>query len=247
MNDGEVLISVEQVTLSYLRREGLLRWSRHTPLRDVSLELRRGRPLGIIGPNGAGKSSLLRLIAGIHSPDSGRIRNHGARVSLLALGVGFMPNLTGRENAMLSGLLLGIGRKAMLARMDELIAFSGLGDFIDQPLSSYSAGMRARLGFSTALQADPDVLLIDEVLGVGDEAFRIKSNQVLKRMIRSEKAVALVSHALPVIQALCTETAWIADGQLKMLGETESVIEAYRESTAQAEAKPQPTAIPQGA
>lgn len=231
MDGRQTLISVERVTLSYYRRDGLWRWSRYTPLRDISLELRRGQPLGIIGANGAGKSSLLRLIGGILAPDSGCVINHGARVSLLALGVGFMPHLSGRDNAMLSGLLLGLRRQEMHRRMDDLIEFSGLEEFIDQPLHTYSAGMRARLGFSTALQADPDVLLIDEVLGVGDEAFRVKSNMVLKKMILSEKAVALVSHSLPVIQSLCEKTAWIGDGGLQMIGDTERVIEAYRAQT----------------
>jgi lipopolysaccharide transport system ATP-binding protein len=223
----DVLISVQGVSLSYPIKQGLLKWSKYTPLRDISFDLHRGETVGIIGRNGAGKSTLLRMIAGITEPDGGRIVNHGARVSLLSLGAGFMPQLTGRENAILSGMLLGMHRKDISRRMDAIIDFSGIGDFIDQPLHTYSAGMRARLGFSTAIQVNPDVLLIDEVLGVGDEEFRIKSTREIKRLIRSEKTVVLVSHQIPVVKELCDKVVWIDEGVVKHAGGSEDTLAQY--------------------
>lgn len=227
MTPRDVLISVQGVSLSYPIKQGLLKWSKYTPLRDISFDLHRGETVGIIGRNGAGKSTLLRMIAGITEPDGGRIVNHGARVSLLSLGAGFMPQLTGRENAILSGMLLGMHRKDISRRMDAIIDFSGIGDFIDQPLHTYSAGMRARLGFSTAIQVNPDVLLIDEVLGVGDEEFRIKSTREIKRLIRSEKTVVLVSHQIPVVKELCDKVVWIDEGVVKHAGGTEDTLAQY--------------------
>lgn len=227
MSTGDVVISVRNVSVSYPVKQGFMKWSRYTPLKDISFDLHRGETLGIIGCNGAGKSTLLRMIAGIIEPDGGQIINHGARISLLSLGVGFVQHLTGRENAMLSGMLMGIRKHEIAARMEAIIDFSGLGDFIDQPLRTYSAGMRARLGFSTAIQANPDVLLIDEVLGVGDEEFRTKSNIEMKRMINSEKAVVLVSHSPVVVRELCQRVAWVDDGSLRMISDTETVMKDY--------------------
>jgi lipopolysaccharide transport system ATP-binding protein len=227
MAAGETLISVRNVGLSYRVRNGMFKWSRFTPLEDVSFELRRGETLGLIGRNGAGKSTLLRIVAGIMAPDTGHVLNRGARVSLLSLGVGFVPHLSGRENAMLSGLLLGIRHRDMRRRMDRIIEFSGLEGFIEQPFHTYSAGMRARLGFSTAIQVEPDVLLIDEVLGVGDQEFRIKSNAEIKRLVRSERAVMLVSHNIQAIKELCGQTAWIECGRVRALAETGKVLQEY--------------------
>ncbi|NWL76806.1 ABC transporter [Pseudomonas taiwanensis] len=227
MSNGDVLISLRDVTVSYPLRKGFLKWSRYTPLHNISLELRRGETVGVIGRNGAGKSTLLKLMAGIIAPDSGEVMNHGARVSLLALGVGFMPHLTGRENALLSGMLLGLRKHEIASRLDAIIEFSDLGDFIDQPLHTYSSGMRARLGFSVAIQVDPDVLLVDEILGVGDEDFRIKSSAEMKRLIKSEKTVVLVSHVLPVVKELCDRVVWIEDNVVKHVGSVEEVFDLY--------------------
>ena len=227
MSAHEVLISLQNVSMSYAIRERIFKWSKHTPLNDVSFDLYRGETVGIIGRNGAGKSTLLRLIAGILEPDSGCIINHGARVSLLSLGVGFVPHLTGRENAMLSGILLGLRRREIARKMDDIIEFSDLGNFFDQPLHTYSSGMRTRLGFSVAIQVDPDVLLIDEVLGVGDQEFRAKSTAEMKRLIKSDKTVVLVTHALPVLKELSDRTVWIDDGVVKASGITETVLKLY--------------------
>ena len=227
MNRQEALISLENVGVSYPIQQGLLKWSKYTPLKDISFDLHRGETIGIIGRNGAGKSTLLRMIAGIVEPDCGRIVNHGARVSLLSLGVGFMPHLSGRQNAMLSGILLGLKRPQMAQRMDAIIEFSGLGQFIDQPLRTFSTGMRARLGFSVAIQVDPDVLLVDEVLGVGDQEFRMKSAAEMKRLIRSDKSVILVSHNTQTLLELCDRLVWIEDGVIKEFGATDTVLERY--------------------
>lgn len=227
MSEHEILISLQNVSMSYAVREGIFKWSKYTPINCVSFDLYRGETVGIIGRNGAGKSTLLRLIAGILKPDSGRILNHGARVSLLALGVGFVPHLTGRENAMLSGILMGLRRREIAQKMDAIIELSDVGPFFDQPLQTYSSGMRARLGFSVAIQVDPDVLLIDEVLGVGDQAFRTKSTEEMKRLIKSDKTVVLVTHALPVLKELSDRTVWIDDGMVKASGDTETVLKLY--------------------
>lgn len=228
MADKDVLISVKDVTVSYPIKSGYLKWNKHTPLKNISFDLLRGETLGLIGRNGAGKSTLLRMIAGIIEPDAGEIINHGVRVSLLALGVGFMSHLTGRENAILSGLLLGMRKRDILKRMGHIIEFSGLGDFIDQPLRTYSSGMCARLGFSVAIQATPEALLIDEVLGVGDEDFRKKSTEEMKRLIKSDTAIILVSHSLQDINELCDRVILIDQGTIALTGHTAEVLEQYR-------------------
>jgi lipopolysaccharide transport system ATP-binding protein len=227
MSEHEILISLKNVSMSYAVRAGMFKWSKYTPLNDISFDLHRGETVGIIGRNGVGKSTLLRLIAGILEPDSGKIINHGARISLLSLGAGFVPHLSGRQNAILSGMLLGLHRSEIAEKMEAIIEFSDLGQFIDQPLRNYSAGMRARLGFSVAIQVDPDVLLIDEVLGVGDEAFRKKSSTEMKRLIKSDKTVVLVSHSLPIVKELCDKVVWIENGFIKASGKTETVLELY--------------------
>lgn len=225
----EILISLQHVSMSYTIRAGMFKWSKFTPLNDISFDIHRGETIGVIGRNGVGKSTLLRLIAGILEPDVGRIVNHGARVSLLSLGVGFVPHLSGRENAMLSGMLLGLRKNEIAQKMDAILEFSGLGDFFDQALHTYSSGMRARLGFSVAIQVDPDVLLIDEVLGVGDEEFRTKSTAEMKRLIKSDKTVVLVSHSLPTVKELCNKTVWIEEGVVANYGDTETVLKLYTE------------------
>jgi len=228
MTQNDVLISVKNVTISYPIKHGYLRWKKYTPLENISFDLYRGETLGIIGRNGAGKSTLLRIIAGVIEPDRGKIVNHGVKVSLLSLGVGFMPYLTGRENAMLSGMLLGMRRRDVQKSMNAIIEFSGLGEFIDQPLRTYSSGMRARLAFSVAIQAMPDALLIDKVLGVGDKDFQKKSTEEMKRLIKSDTAIILVSHSIPVMNELCDRTILIDQGTIAKIGQTAEVLEQYK-------------------
>ena len=227
MTAHEVVISLQNVSITYVIRAGLFKWSRHTPLNDISFDLYHGETVGIIGRNGAGKSTLLRIIAGILEPDVGRVVNNGARVSLLSLGVGFVPHLSGRQNAMLSGILLGLRTGEIEQKIDAIVDFSGLDQFIDQPLHTYSSGMRARLGFSVAIQVDPNVLLIDEILGVGDEEFRVKSTAEMKRLINSDKTVVLVSHNQQTVRELCDRLVWIENGKIRQIGSTTEVLPNY--------------------
>ncbi len=215
-----------------LRRVGEPYWA----LRDVCCDVRPGEALGVIGRNGTGKSTLLRVMAGILSPDQGRIENSGASVSLLALKVGFAPHLSGRENVVLSGLLLGLTRAQIRERMDAIVDFAELRDWIDQPLMTYSSGMAARLGFATAFQVDPELLLIDEVLGVGDAPFVAKSSALLRERMRSNKTVVLVSHNLAAVRELCDRALWLEGGITRAEGKTSEVLAEY-ETCMQREAR----------
>lgn len=197
-------------------------------LEGISFDIYRGETLGVIGKNGAGKSSLMKLIAGIIRPDTGSVVSHVNRVQLLSLQVGFIHELTGRENVILSSLLLGMRRKDIERKMDAIIEFSDLQGAIDNPLRTYSTGMRARLGFAISCQADPDLLLIDEALGVGDSQFREKSRKVIYDRMQSDRAFVLVSHSETMILEHCKRAVWIDDGKLKMIGEAAQVVEAYR-------------------
>lgn len=199
-----------------------------TVLDGVSFDIYRGETLGVIGKNGAGKSSLMKLIAGIIRPDKGKVVSHVNRVQLLSLQVGFINELSGRENVILSSLLLGMCRKDIEKRMDAIIEFSDLQEAIDNPLRTYSTGMRARLGFAISCQADPDLLLIDEALGVGDSQFREKSRKVIYDRMQSDRAFVLVSHSEAMILEHCNRALWIDDGKVRMIGGAAEVIEAYR-------------------
>lgn len=224
--DG-VVVTARSVGVTYRRRTGFLRRDWFVALRDVSFDLKHGESLGVIGGNGAGKSTLLKVLCGIIRPDKGEIVNRGYSAALLSLQLGFDPNLSGRDNAIVSGLLLGFRRKQVEQRMDEIIDFSELGAFIDYPLHTYSAGMRARLGFSVAFHMEPDILLIDEVLGVGDADFQRKSKAEMERKIASDKTIVLVSHSNAAIKKLCNRAVWIEHGETQLEGEAEEVVAAY--------------------
>lgn len=224
---SEPALTLERVGAFYWRQRGFLKRQRFWALRDVSFELRHGESLGVVGRNGSGKSTLLQLLAGITRPDRGTLINHGVTVSLLSLQLGFVPYLSGRQNAVLSGMLMGRSRRAVESELEAIREFSELGEFFDEPLGSYSSGMRARLGFAVAFRLKPDVLLIDEVLGVGDEGFRAKSTEAIKDTIRSDRTVVLVSHNAGTIRELCDKAVWIERGISKMDGEPESVLEEY--------------------
>ncbi len=222
-----VIVELQNVGVFYSRASGFMRSEQFWALRDVSFDVRAGETLGIIGSNGAGKSTLLQLLAGILSPSRGRLESRAAFATLLSLQVGFVPNLSGRQNAVLSGMLLNVPRTAIQAAMDEIIEFSGLGEFIDQPVNTYSSGMRARLGLSVALQCNPDLLLIDEVLGVGDQEFKERSSKAIQDKIQAGRTVVLTSHSGPQIRSLTDRVAWIEHGCCRMQGPTAQVMDEY--------------------
>mgnify|MGYP004468898281 FL=1 len=199
-------------------------------VKGVSFSVKKGEILGIVGKNGSGKSTMLKAIAGIFSPDEGSIDLHGNSVSLLSIGVGFQKKLTGRENILLSGLLLGFSEEQVRAKMDEIINFAGLGKFIDMPVKTYSSGMYSKLAFSITAILEADIMLIDEVLSVGDAKFKKKSYNKMKELISNEdRTVVIVSHSSQQLQELCTSILWLHEGELRMHGETKKVLEAYEE------------------
>lgn len=226
----EAIIELRNVGVSYTRRVGMMRGQKFWALHDVSFDLRHGETLGVVGHNGAGKSTLLRLLAGIMAPDRGEVISRTERVSLLSLQAGFVPHLTGRENAILNGILMGLSRQEVIARMQDIIEFSELGEFIDEAIRTYSSGMRARLGFAVAFQADPDVLLVDEILGVGDAGFREKSTRAMQQKIASDKTVVIVTHNPETISDLCNRMVWIHEGVTRMIGEPMELLQQYQES-----------------
>ncbi len=207
------------------RRERVIR--EVDALRDVSFAVPRGSVIGVIGVNGAGKSTLMRTIAGILPPTSGRVEVHGRVSTLLALGVGFNRKLSGRENVVLGGLAAGLTREQLQHKYEEIVAFAELEEFMDMPMRTYSSGMYGRLAFSVAVNMEPDILLIDEALSVGDARFKRKSFRKMRQLCREDRTILLVSHALGSVRDLCDEVMWIHDGELRMWGEPEEVIEAY--------------------
>lgn len=198
-------------------------------LRNVSFEVNRGETLGIIGENGSGKSTILKLITRILEPTSGKVEVSGRVSALIELGAGFHPDLSGRENIYLNGSIMGFGRKEMDRRFDEIVSFAELEKFIDTPVKHYSSGMYARLGFSVAISVDPDILIVDEVLAVGDETFQRKCFDRIAEFRRRGKTIILVSHALPQVEALCDRAVWVDHGSVEIEGSTDRTIRGYRD------------------
>jgi ABC-2 type transport system ATP-binding protein len=199
-------------------------------LDDVTFSIPQGSTFGLIGSNGAGKSTALKLIAQILVPDQGKIQVNGRVSALLELGAGFHPDLTGRENVYLNGAILGLSRRTLREKMDSIVEFSGLDSFIDQPVKTYSSGMYARLGFAVAVHVDPEILLLDEVLAVGDELFQRKCAEKVAELRRGGRTVVLVSHSMGSIQAMCDHAAWIDQGKCRAVGPTGEVVDAYLET-----------------
>lgn len=196
-------------------------------LRDVSLEVREGETFGLIGHNGSGKSTMLKVLTRILAPNEGRIEVKGKVSALLELGAGFHPELSGRENIFLNAAILGLPQREISRRFDEIVEFSGVGNFIDEPVKNYSSGMYVRLGFSVAINVDPDVLFVDEVLAVGDEAFQRKCNDKFNELRAAGKTIVLVSHSMSSVVNLCDRVAWFSHGRLMQTGAPREVIESY--------------------
>ncbi len=236
---SEYAIEVENLSVcykglkSYSIKKNLLR-RRHSEnelfkaVKNVSFKLQKGEILGIVGKNGSGKSTLLKAIAGIFTPDEGQVDLHNNSVSLLAIGVGFIKELSGRENILLSGLLLGFSEAEIRSRTDEIIDFSELGDFIDKPVRTYSSGMYSKLSFAITAILETDIILIDEVLSVGDARFRKKSYAKMKELInQKDRTVVIVSHDSKTLLDLCDKLLWINDGEMMQFGETKDVLSVY--------------------
>lgn len=196
-------------------------------VRDVSFEVSHGTVLGIVGVNGAGKSTLMRTVAGILPPTEGRVEVWGRVSTLLALGVGFNSELSGRDNVVLGGLAAGLTRDQLAAKYDEIAEFAELGDFMDLPMRTYSSGMYGRLAFSVAVNMDPDILLIDEALSVGDARFKEKSFEKIRELCEQARTILIVSHALKSLRSLCDEVIWMHEGKIAMRDAPDTVIEKY--------------------
>lgn len=230
--NNRMILSLEHVGLYYSRRQGFMKRTCFWALQDVSFDLFAGETLGVVGRNGVGKSTLLKVLAGIITPNAGKVvtRQSDLRISLISLGAGFVPFLSGRENAILGGMMLGATKKEMLSRIEDIAIFSELDGFFEEPVQTYSTGMRARLGFSVAFHLEPDVLLLDEVLGVGDESFKKKSTSAMREKIKSNKTVVLVSHNVALLKEVCDRVVWIEEGKTLVQGEVAGVLDAYLRS-----------------
>ncbi len=220
--------SFQDAFINLFHRRGRPRGESHFwPLRDVSFQVFPNEALGIIGPNGSGKSTLLKMLAGILEPTEGSILVNGRISALLELGAGFHPDLTGRENIFLNGSMYGLSRGELQARLDDIIEFSELGRFIDMPIKHYSSGMYVRLGFAVAIHTDPDLLLVDEVLAVGDASFQNKCMRAIYEFRRQGGTLILVSHDLGAIQAVCDRVIWYEEGAIQAIGEPTQVVMEY--------------------
>jgi ABC-type polysaccharide/polyol phosphate transport system ATPase subunit len=253
-NPDNVVIRAESISVQYMIRyyrsyvtlretfmkaldprrgaQGRSRWTaKHWAIRDVSFALRAGEVAGFIGRNGSGKTTLLQTVAGVLQPDRGRLTRRGEVSCLLSLGAGFNATLTGRENVFLNGTILGVPQQKIEESIEEVIDFSDLGSFIDAPVRTYSSGMVSRLGFSIAMLADPDVVILDEVIRAGDAAFREKAGNFLDRFRGQHKTVLIASHSMDLIQKQCDRVFWLDRGQLRMEGDPREVSEAYLEAS----------------
>jgi ABC-type polysaccharide/polyol phosphate transport system ATPase subunit len=241
----EEVIRLENVSVKYSApserfntfKEYAIRWlqgkvqhNSFLALHDVNLAVYRNEIFGIIGNNGAGKSTMLKLISRVLRPSTGRVYVKGRVAPLLELGAGFHPELSGRENVFLNGAMLGFSRAEMTRKFPGIVAFSEIGDFIEAPLRTYSSGMWARLGFSVAIDVDPDILILDEILSVGDESFQRKCLNRIDQFIRGKATILFVSHNMALIEQMCQRTVWLDHGEIKAVGETCAVIDAYRKA-----------------
>lgn len=224
MNTDRIMSLKEFVTTAL---RGKLHYEEFTALNQISFEVRKGETLGLIGRNGAGKSTLLKVISGILKPTEGSVACHGNVVPMLELGSGFDMDLTGRENIFLNGAILGYSEEFLKEKYDEIAAFSELGKFLEMPIRNYSSGMLARLAFSIATVVNPEILIVDEILAVGDMAFQEKSRRRMMEMMSGGTTVLFVSHSLEQIRQMCSRVVWLENGTVKMIGPTQEVCDAY--------------------
>ncbi len=218
--------SIFKLLLNYEKKE------RFWALRHIDFTLKKGEVVGIIGPNGAGKSTLLKILVQVLIPDEGEIIVNGRVSSLLALGSGFMPLLSGRENIYLNGMYMGMGQSEIDDVYDDIVSFSGLEKFIETPIKYYSLGMRARLGFSVAVHAKPEILIVDEALGAGDKSFQEKAKMKMREFMQEAKAIIIVTHNLNYIKNFCTECVWLKEGQIIETGKPSLLIKKYSNAAA---------------
>jgi ABC-type polysaccharide/polyol phosphate transport system ATPase subunit len=243
MHSEPIAIRLEGVTQRYrviserpdTLRELFTRFFRHNTsfhdfdaLKNVSFSVRRGEVVGIIGRNGSGKSTTLKIIAGVYRPTAGQVEVNGSVAPLIELGAGFHPELTGRENIILNGLLMGYSKREMEARQQSITEFAGIGDFIDAPVKQYSSGMYLRLAFSVATEVDPDILVVDEILSVGDITFQKKCFERLKRFQAAGKTILLVTHSLGDVVSLCDRALYLEKGQIMFDGPSDEAVQLYK-------------------
>lgn len=237
------MITVDHVTMTYKMSydrtksfkeylmqlfKGKNKYEEFNALKDVSFKVNKGEVIGIIGRNGAGKSTILKVISGILKPTEGKVTISGNIVPMLELGSGFDYDLTGRENIFLNGAILGYSREFLNEKYNQIVEFSELGDFIEVPIRNYSSGMLMRLAFSIATVVEPEILIVDEILGVGDEKFQAKSRERMMQLMNGGTTVLFVSHSLEQIREMCGRVVWLDGGQIKMIGETKEVCDAYK-------------------
>ncbi len=224
--------SLKEFFVKKMRKE--LEYRDFFALRDVSFSIQRGEVIGLIGRNGSGKSTTLKVISGIYKPTAGSIRTAGTIAPMLELGSGFDFELSGRENIFLNGAILGFDEHMLVSKYDEIVAFSELESFLDRPIKTYSSGMLMRLAFSIATLVEPEILIVDEILAVGDEAFQRKSRNRMMEMMHDGTTVIMVSHDISTIRSLCQRVIWLDHGQVRMNGPVEEVCDLYQEAMLEA-------------
>ena len=242
-NSEKIMIDVQDVSMRFMIRNdkigslkemvtqlirGKIQFKEFWALRDVSFHVEKGEVMGIIGRNGAGKSTMLKIISGIMRPTKGSVVRNGNIVPMLELGSGFDFDLSGRENIFLNGAILGYSKEFLMEKFDEILAFSELGEFIEMPIRNYSSGMLMRLAFSIATVVEPEILIVDEILAVGDENFQRKSRQRMMELMSGGTTVLFVSHNLDQIREMCNRVVWLDGGTVRMVGETQEVCDAYK-------------------
>lgn len=224
----EKLYSLKEYFIKFMKRE--LHFERFVALKDISFDIKKGDVFGILGLNGSGKSTTLKLISGILSPTKGTVTTQGTIAPLIELGAGFDMDLTARENIYLNGSVLGYSKKFMNEKFDDIVEFSEMQNFLDTPMKNYSSGMVARIGFAIATITTPDILIVDEILSVGDFHFQQKCEDRINKMINGDTTVIIVSHSIEQIERLCKHCVWLENGKIKMIGNAQEVCNAYKSS-----------------